>query len=70
MRHHIVYWRMAKRETDVDDAELALLREQERRGEVYIEFLDGIRLPLTWSPAGHRWVPQAATPVGQERSAA
>jgi hypothetical protein len=70
MRHHIVYWRMAKREADVDDAELALLREQERRGEVYIEFLDEMRLPLTWSPAGHRWVPQAATPVVQEHSAA
>lgn len=70
MRHHIVYWRMAKRETDVDDEELALLREQERRGEVYIEFLDGIRLPLAWSPAGHRWVPQGATLAGQEHPAA
>ncbi len=70
MRHYIVYWRMAKREADVDDAELALLREQERRGEVYIEFLDGMRRPLTWNAAGHRWVPKAATPVEQEHAAA
>lgn len=56
MRHHIVYWKMAKREADVGDAELAALREQERRGELYIEFLDGMRLPLTWDPSHHRWV--------------
>ena len=55
MRHHIVFWKMAKREIDVDDAELALLRERERRGEVYIEFLDGMRLPLAWDHEGHRW---------------
>jgi len=55
MRHHIVYWRMAKRETDVDDTELAILREQERRGEVYIEFLDEMRLPLTWNHEAHNW---------------
>lgn len=55
MRHKIVYWRMAKRVTDVDDAELALLREQERRGEVYIEFLDEMRLPLTWNHEAHSW---------------
>ena len=56
MRHHIVYWKMAKREADVGDAELAALREQERRGELYIEFLDGMRLPLTWDHSDHRWV--------------
>ena len=59
MRHHIVYWRMAKREVDADDTELALLREQERRGEVYIEFLDGMRLPHTWDHEEHRWVAPA-----------
>jgi hypothetical protein len=57
MRHHIVYWKMAKRELDVDEAELAELRELEARGEVYIEFLDGERLPHTWDPEAHRWVP-------------
>ena len=56
MCHHIVYWRMAKREVDVDDTELALLREQERRGEVYIEFLDGLRLPHRWDHEEHRWI--------------
>ncbi|MEZ0235265.1 MAG: hypothetical protein ACAH81_09990 [Actinomycetota bacterium] len=55
MRHHIVYWRMAKRETDVDDTELALLREQERRGEVYIEFLDEMRLPGDGPPLWRMW---------------
>lgn len=59
MRHHIVYWRMAKRETDVDDTELALLREEERRGEIYIEFLDDVRLPLTWNHEAHRWMAEA-----------
>ncbi len=56
MRHHIVYWKMAKREADVGDGELAELRELERRGEVYVEFLDGIRQPLRWDHGGHRWV--------------
>jgi hypothetical protein len=55
MRHHIIYWRMAKRESDVDDTELAVLRESERRGEAYIEFLDGQRLTHTWDNESHRW---------------
>jgi len=55
MRHEIVYWKMARREAEVDEAELTLLREQERRGEIYIEFLDGVRLPLTWDHRGRRW---------------
>ena len=59
MRHHTVFWKMAKREIDVDDAELALLREQERRGEIYIEFLDGMRLPLTWDHGERRWKTEA-----------
>jgi hypothetical protein len=48
MRHHIIYWKMSRREADVDDVQLAALREEERLGDVYIEFLDGERLPLTW----------------------
>lgn len=67
MRHHIVYWKMAKREADVGDAELAELRERERRGEIYIEFLDGVRLPLTWDHEHHRW---DARPRGRELVAA
>lgn len=55
MRHHIIYWRMAKRENDVDDSELASLRESEGRGEAYIEFLDGHRLMHTWDNESHRW---------------
>jgi hypothetical protein len=70
MRHHIVYWKMARREVDVDDAELALLRRQERRGTIYIEFLDGVRLPLSWDPDGHRWVGVTEIPPERKPAAA
>ena len=56
MIHHIVYWKMAKRELEVDNAELSELRQQERRGEIYIEFLDGQRLPLIWDHELSEWV--------------
>jgi hypothetical protein len=56
MLHHIVYWKMAKREMDVDNAELSELREQERRGDIYIEFLDSERLPLIWDHDLSDWV--------------
>ena len=56
MAHHIVYWKMAKREVDVDDAELSELRLQERVGDLYIEFLDGQRLPLIWDHDLSSWV--------------
>ena len=55
MRHHIVYWKMARREVDLDDAELAELQRDERLHEVYIEFLDGERLPLSWDVRSGRW---------------
>jgi hypothetical protein len=32
MLHHVIYRRMARREADVDDAELARLLHLERRG--------------------------------------
>jgi hypothetical protein len=56
MQHHIVYWKMARREVDMDDAELSELRAQERRGELYVEFLDGRRLPLSWDHDTGRWI--------------
>jgi hypothetical protein len=56
MKHHVTYWRMAKRQADVDDAELAVLLDQEARGETYVEFLDGRRRSLTWDDARHRWI--------------
>jgi hypothetical protein len=56
MIHHIVYWQMAKREADVDDAELSELRLQERVGDLYIEFLDEQRLPLIWDHELSNWV--------------
>jgi hypothetical protein len=59
--HHIVYWEVTKREVDVDNADLSELRQQERRGEVYIEFLDGQRLPLIWDHNLSEWV--AAAPA-------
>jgi hypothetical protein len=56
MMHHIVFWKMSKREADVEDAELAELRRRERRGELFIEFLDGERLPHVWDTDHHTWV--------------
>jgi hypothetical protein len=56
MLHHVIYWRMARREADVDDAELAELLQLERRSETYVEFLDGRRRRLTWDNDRHRWV--------------
>lgn len=56
MRHHVIFWQMARREADVDDAELVTLLHQEERGEAYVEFLDGERRQLTWDADGHRWV--------------
>jgi hypothetical protein len=58
MRHHIVYWKMSRREADVDERQLAAFRERERLGEIYIEFLDGERLPLTWDHEARHWVPR------------
>ena len=57
MRHHVIYWKMARRETDVGDDELAALLSQEERGEVFVEFLDGQRRTLRWDDERHRWVP-------------
>ena len=41
---------------DVDDGELSELRLQERVGDLYIEFLDGQRLPLIWDHELSSWV--------------
>lgn len=67
MRHHVVYWKMARREADVDDVELASLREQERRRELYIEFLNGERRPLDWDARTGRW--HVARPVPEPAAA-
>ena len=56
MMHHVIFWQMAKREADVDDAELAALLHREERGEAYVEFLDGERRQLIWEADRHRWV--------------
>jgi hypothetical protein len=61
MRHHVIYWKMARREADVDDDDLAVLMRQEERGEVYVEFLDGRRRVLRWNDDLHRWAPALLT---------
>jgi hypothetical protein len=56
MPHHIVYWEMTKRETDVDDAQLLDLRQRERAGELYIGSMDGQRMPRIWDHTVRDWV--------------
>ncbi len=56
MYHHVTYWKMSKREVDVTDARLAELQAEEDRGEIYIELLDGHRLPLTWDHESSHWL--------------
>jgi hypothetical protein len=65
MHHHVIYRRMARREADLDDAELADLWPQEQRGEAYVEFLDRRRRRLRWDDERHCWV----APRGDERAA-
>jgi hypothetical protein len=60
MLHHVIYWRMAKRETDVDDEQLADLCDRERRSDVYVEFVDGERRPHVWDVDKHRWLAKRA----------
>ena len=55
MDHHIVYWKLARREFDVTDTELRQLQTEEDRDEIYIEYLDGRRLPLTWDHETGHW---------------
>ena len=56
MGHHVIFWRMARREADVEDFELAALLREEERGDIYVEFLDGRRRPPTWDDDRHRWI--------------
>jgi hypothetical protein len=56
MTHHVVYWRLAKREADVDDAQLRALLGRESRSEVYVEFADGRRLRHPVDDGDHRWI--------------
>ena len=56
MDHHIVYWKMSRREADVTNAQLAELQAEEDRGEIYIEFIDGHRLPLVWDHRTSHWL--------------
>jgi hypothetical protein len=56
MHHRVIYWAMAKRTVDIDHEALETLRRRERLGEVYIEFLDGVRRPLAWNDVDRMWM--------------
>jgi hypothetical protein len=56
MTHHVIYWRLAKREADLDDEELRALLGRESRSEVYVEFADDRRLRHPVDDDDHRWV--------------
>ena len=56
MKHHAIYWQMARFEADVSDAELDALLQQEERGEAYVEHLDRRRRQLVWDHERRFWV--------------
>ena len=65
MTHDVIFWRLGKRQVDVDDEELRALLGREARSEVYVEYVDGRRLRHTQDDDDYRWVR-----VPAERSAA
>lgn len=56
MTHNVTYWRLARRQADVDDYQLRALLGREAREEVYVEFVDGRRLRHTKDDDDHRWI--------------
>jgi hypothetical protein len=56
MTHEVIFWRLGKRQADVDDEELRALLGREARSEVYVEFVDGRRLRHMQDDNDHRWV--------------
>jgi hypothetical protein len=67
MEHHVIYWRLARFEAQLDDAALGALWRREQLGEVYIEFVDGSRRRLAWDGRRHRWT---GPPLETQRIAA
>ena len=56
MSHQVIYWRLGKRQADIDDEELRTLLGQESRSEVYVEFVDGRRLRHMQDDDDYRWI--------------
>ena len=56
MTHNVTYWRLARRQADVDDDQLRALLGREAHEEVYVEFVDGRRLRHTQDDDDHRWI--------------
>lgn len=56
MTHDVIFWRIAKREAEVDDEELRALLGRESRSEVYVESVDGRRLRHPVDDDDHRWI--------------
>lgn len=56
MTHTVQYWRLTKRQADVDDDELRALLGRESRSEVYVEFVDGRRLRHPVDDDDHQWI--------------
>ena len=56
MSHQVIYWRLGKRQADIDDEELRALLGRESRSEVYVEFVDGRRLRHMHDDDDYRWV--------------
>jgi hypothetical protein len=53
---HVIFWQMARFESDLDDTELDGLLRLEGRSEAYVEFLDGRRRRLVWDHERRHWV--------------
>lgn len=56
MTHDVIFWRLGKRQVDVDDEELRALLGREARSEVYVEYVDGRRLRHAQDDDDYRWV--------------
>ena len=56
MAHQVIYWRLGKRQADIDDEELRALLGRESRAEVYVESVDGRRLRHMRDDEDYRWI--------------
>ena len=56
MTHQVIYWRLGKRQADIDDEGLRALLGRESRSEVYVELVDGRRLRHMQDDEDYRWV--------------
>jgi hypothetical protein len=56
MTHEVIYWRLGKRQAEVDDEELRALLGRDSRSELFVESVDGRCLRHTWDDDDHRWI--------------